>query len=44
MTYQRPTTISTYQCYIDGQWVDPSTGDYIDSDDPFTGAIWARPQ
>ncbi|QEW23169.1 Betaine aldehyde dehydrogenase (plasmid) [Paracoccaceae bacterium] len=42
MTYQRPTTISTYQCYIDGQWVDPSTGDYIDSDDPFTGAIWAR--
>lgn len=38
---QRASGITTYQCYINGQWVAPTGGDFIESDDPFTGQTWA---
>lgn len=39
---QRVTDIQTYKCFISGEWVEPSTGEYFDSDDPFTSRVWAR--
>ncbi len=35
-------TIKTYQQFIDGQWVDPASGQWIESIEPFSGAVWAR--
>ncbi|MCP1673491.1 aldehyde dehydrogenase (NAD+) [Natronocella acetinitrilica] len=34
--------MKTYQMWIDSQWVDPSSGEWIDSQNPFTGETWAR--
>ncbi len=31
-----------YQMYIGAEWKDPSSGEYIDSLNPFTGQPWAR--
>jgi aldehyde dehydrogenase (NAD+) len=28
--------------YIDGQWTEPSSGDYFESDDPYRAQPWAR--
>ncbi len=39
---ERTTGIQTYQCYINGEWVEPATGEYFESDDPFTSKVWAR--
>ncbi|NMM46657.1 aldehyde dehydrogenase [Rhodospirillaceae bacterium KN72] len=39
---KRITENKTYQCYIGGEWVDPLSGDYFETDDPFTGKTWAR--
>lgn len=39
---QRVTELRSYECYIGGEWVVPAAGAYIDSDDPFTGKVWAR--
>ena len=38
----RRTGIQTYKCFIDGKWVEPSTGEYLESDDPFTSQVWAK--
>jgi acyl-CoA reductase-like NAD-dependent aldehyde dehydrogenase len=38
----RPTTIRTYECYIDGQWGPAASGAYFETDDPFTAKVWAR--
>ena len=34
--------MKTYNHYIDNEWVEPSSGAYLDSENPFTGEIWAR--
>lgn len=31
-----------YQAYIDGQWVDPASGQWFDTENPFTGKPWAQ--
>jgi len=35
-------TLATYQMYIGGQWVDASSGDQFESDDPYLAQPWAR--
>lgn len=39
---ERSTGIETYSCYINGEWVKPTSGQYFDSDDPYTSKTWAR--
>jgi len=34
--------LKQYQVLIDGQWRDPSTGEWIESTEPFSGEAWAR--
>ena len=34
--------MKTYNHYINDEWVEPSSGVYLDSENPFTGEIWAR--
>ena len=34
-------TLTTYKMYIDGQWVDASSGNHFESDDPFRAEPWA---
>ena len=34
--------MKTYQHFIDGQYVDSSSGEWIESIDPFSGESWAR--
>jgi aldehyde dehydrogenase (NAD+) len=31
-----------YQLFINGDWHDPASGDWFDSEDPFTGEPWAE--
>ena len=31
-----------YKNYINGQWVDPSAGEWFDTDNPYTGETWAQ--
>ncbi len=33
--------LEQYKMYIDGQWVESASGDYFESDNPFTGRPWA---
>ncbi|MFV0514711.1 MAG: aldehyde dehydrogenase [Jhaorihella sp.] len=39
---ERAKGIQTYSCYINGAWVESATGEYFESDDPFTSKAWAR--
>lgn len=34
--------MKTYQYFIGGQYVDPISGKWIDSIDPYRGEAWAR--
>lgn len=34
--------MKTYQFYADNQWHDPSSGQWIDSENPAKGEVWAR--
>ena len=34
--------MKTYNHYINDEWVEPSSGAYLESENPFTGEIWAR--
>ncbi len=34
--------MKTYQMWIDSQWVDPASGEWIETQNPFTGKSWAR--
>ena len=36
------TSLSTYQMFIDGQWVNAASGGTFDSLNPYTGEVWAR--
>ena len=31
-----------YQLFIDGQWTDPSGGEWFDTEEPYTGRRWAQ--
>ncbi|GAB5469358.1 MAG: aldehyde dehydrogenase [Rhodospirillales bacterium] len=34
--------MKVYQHYIDGQWAEPASGAYFDSENPYTGEVWAK--
>ena len=34
--------IERFQVLIDGQWRDAASGEWIDSENPYTGKVWAR--
>jgi acyl-CoA reductase-like NAD-dependent aldehyde dehydrogenase len=34
--------MQTYQLYIDGEWQDPHSNEWIDTANPYSGAVWAR--
>ena len=34
--------MKTYQYYAGGNWHDPATGQWIDSENPALGEVWAR--
>lgn len=38
-TQQSP---ASYQLYIDGEWTDPASGEWFDTAEPYSGAVWAR--
>ena len=35
-------TLTQYRMYIDGQWVEPASGEYFESDNPYLAQPWAR--
>ena len=35
------TELTRYNHYIGGEFVEPSGGEWLDSDNPFTGKPWA---
>lgn len=37
-----PSKMSRYQLFINNQWVDPHSGQWFDSLDPFSGKPWAQ--
>jgi len=39
---KRDETIHDYKVFIGGQWVDASSGETFESQDPFTAKTWAR--
>jgi len=34
--------MKTYNHYINGAWVEPASGAYFDTENPYTGEVWAR--
>ena len=34
--------MKTYQHYINGQYCDPVLGEWFDSENPYTGEVWAK--
>src|SRR3990172_2793317 len=36
-----PATLARYKMFIDGQWVEPASGNYFESDNPYLGKPWA---
>jgi (Z)-2-((N-methylformamido)methylene)-5-hydroxybutyrolactone dehydrogenase len=34
-------TLQTYKMHIDGKWVESASGEYFESDNPYTGRPWA---
>ena len=34
--------MKTYQHYINGAWVKPADSSYFDTDNPYTGEVWAQ--
>ena len=39
---ERSTEIVTYECFVGGQWGPAAGGETFDSDDPYTGQVWAK--
>lgn len=35
-------TLKTYQHFINGEFVDPEGGDWFDTENPYTGEVWAK--
>lgn len=38
----RDSALTKYRMYIDGQWVEAASGEYFESDNPYTGKPWAQ--
>jgi aldehyde dehydrogenase (NAD+) len=36
------SALTTYRLYIDGQWVEPASGEYFETDNPYLAQPWAR--
>lgn len=34
--------METNSCYADAQWLEPASGEYFDSENPYTGETWAQ--
>ena len=34
--------METYQHYINGDWAEPSSGNWFDTTNPYTGEVWAK--
>ena len=34
--------MKTYNHYINGSWMEPSTGHYFETENPYTGEVWAK--
>ncbi len=34
--------MQSYQHYINGEWVEPASGEWFDTENPYTGEVWAR--
>ena len=34
--------MKTYNHYINGKWVKPDSGEYFDTENPYTGKVWAK--
>ena len=34
--------MKTYQHFINGEFVDPEGGDWFDTENPYTGEVWAK--
>ena len=34
--------MKTYQHYINGNWVKPASGEYFDTENPYTCEVWAK--
>ncbi len=41
-TKQDPDQLYRYQLYIDGAFVDPASGAWLDTSDPVSGEVWAK--
>jgi (Z)-2-((N-methylformamido)methylene)-5-hydroxybutyrolactone dehydrogenase len=33
--------LTNYRMYVDGQWIEPASGNHFESDNPYTGKPWA---
>ena len=34
--------MKTYNHFINGEWVEPAKNGYFDTENPFTGEVWAK--
>ena len=34
--------MKTYNHYINGAWIEPASGKYFDTENPYTGEVWAK--
>ena len=34
--------MKSYNHYINGKWVEPASGEYFDTENPYTGEVWAK--
>ena len=34
--------MKSYKLYIDGEWVNPSSGKWFETENPYTGEVWAK--
>ena len=34
--------MKTYNHFINGAWVEPASGEYFETDNPYTGEVWAK--
>ncbi|MCP4334093.1 MAG: aldehyde dehydrogenase family protein, partial [Gammaproteobacteria bacterium] len=34
--------METYSYFADGKWLEPASGEYFETEDPYTGKVWAQ--
>jgi len=42
MTREVGSIMKTYNHFINGEWVEPIKNKYFDTENPFTGEVWAK--